>query len=88
MCLYSMLVLHCNVGECWYCWYSSIRIGWSAKESQQGPHVTLWNATSQENIRRRDTACSIVEYYMLRKTLQECETALNSMFDQGHGRGQ
>ena len=37
-------------GECWYCWYSSIRIVvcWSAKESQPRPHVTLWNAISEK----------------------------------------
>ena len=39
---------------------SSIRIVWSAKESQPGPHVTLWNAISEKKIfgAVRDTRCS------------------------------
>ena len=38
---------------------SSIRIVWSAKESQPGPHVTLWNAISEKIFwAGRDTRCS------------------------------
>ena len=38
---------------------SSIRIVWSAKESQPGPHVPLWNAISEKIFwAGRDTRCS------------------------------
>ena len=61
--------------QCWFCiamWgrmlVFSIRIVWSAKESQQGPHVTLGNATSQEKIVQAETPhatnCGMLHSYL------------------------